>query len=263
MSSSGHLVLAQRLWGLGGDNLPFDVLVHVGTLLAILVVMRAWLVGLVRFVLVDAWRIGARVGIKEAWLSDPRGRMALCVVVATIPTGLIGVLWKDKFEALFSDAGKVGWALCITAALLALTLLRRLSPEDRAEAGSAPGLRADFPLWAAFVVGVMQGIAITPGISRSGSTIAVAILLGFRRPQAFDFSFLIGAPAILGALLLEAGDFAGGQGLSASVAAMSLIVAAVSGWIALCLLRGFVRRGQFGYFSLYCLAVGAWAIVKF
>jgi len=262
VSSSAHLVLAQRLFHLKGNNLAFDVLVHVGTMLSILLVFRTRLLDLVAFALAEGWRMTAREGVKKAWTVDPRGRMIVAILLATIPTGAIALVAKDFFEGLFMAPDKIGWALCITGMLLASTVLRRPHPDDRP---GRPATAEDppFPLWAAFAIGIMQGIAVAPGISRSGSTIAVALLLGLRRKQAWEFSFLISIPAILGALILETKDLTTGASVSLPTGILSLVTACVVGWVCLKVLQRVVRGGQFPFFSLYCFAVGIWAILWF
>lgn len=263
VSSSGHLVLAERLFE-GADfngkaNVGFDIVVHVGTLLAILFVFRQRIVELVRYAVGKGWRTMAKAGWRQAWLDDGRGRLIVAVLVATAATGVIGLGGKRYFEDLFGQPDRVGWALCITAALLAATFLRRNSPEanDRPTA-------FDLPLWKALVIGVVQGFAVAPGISRSGSTIAVALLLGMARPLAVEFSLLLAIPAIMAAAVVELRHLPqGGSELSPALGALSLVLAAVTGLLFVKLLLRFVRGGHIGWFSFYCLAVGVWAIWQF
>jgi len=263
VSSSGHLVIAEAL--LEKDATPlkgellFYVLAHVGTLLSIVFVFRQQLLRLIRYVFVEAWDFPARGGPKGTWLEDSRGRLILAILLATAPTCVIGVLGKQRFEALFGSPHSVGWALCITAALLAATLFVKPRRGEDPESGNV-----SFPLWKAVLVGVMQGFAITPGISRSGSTIAVALLLGLDRRTAGEFSFLIAVPAIMGAVVLESLKFsATDTALSLPAGILAVAVSAVAGYVFLRLLLRFVRGGQFGYFAIYCLAVGIWAICWF
>ena len=264
VSSSGHLVIAEKLLERrevpGQDNILFDVLVHVGTLLSILFVFRQQLLDLIRYFFVEARSRFVQGGVKAAWLEDSRGRLIVAIVFASAPTGVIGLLGKKRFEALFSNPYSVGWALCITAALLAATLF--VKPRNGANLDNVS--EDSLSLWKAFLIGIMQGLAITPGISRSGSTIAAALLLGLDRRIAGEFSLLIAIPAILGAALMELRKFSmADANLSLSVAILSVAVSAAAGYVFLRLLLRFVRGGQFGYFSIYCLAVGIWAICWF
>ncbi|NQU43097.1 undecaprenyl-diphosphate phosphatase [bacterium] len=264
VSSSGHLVLAEAMLEDGlpaEENLVFAILVHLGTLLAVLFVFRANLIRLIRYLFSESWTLTQTHSLRHAWLVDPRGRMILAVLLATFVTAAIGILGKDFFEGLFQKPERVGFALLVTAALLASTLLIRRKPQ---EADLAQNHEISFPFWIALAIGIIQGLAIIPGISRSGSTIAVAILLGLNRRAAGEFSFLIFIPAILGALVFEARDFDGQiSGLAPSIGILAFLLAALSGYVFLRLLLRFVRGGQFGYFSIYCLIVGVWAIMKF
>jgi undecaprenyl-diphosphatase len=263
ISSDGHLLLAEKLWPGSlnqADNLAFVVLVHVATLVPICFVFRRRLAELIAFCFRDGWRRGESGGIAARWFSDPRGRMVLAVVIGTLPTGIMGIVAKDYLEGLRSPA-TLGYQFVFTAFLLALTALR--SRANSLETGKADDLVA-FPLWMALVVGIAQGVAILPAVSRSGATIAVAILLGMNRRTAGEFSFLLVIPAILGAMLLELKDFdPATTALPLATGVVSFVVAAVSGYVFLRLLLRFIRGGQFSWFSIYCLAVGIWAIVHF
>jgi undecaprenyl-diphosphatase len=264
VSSSGHLVLAERLFEgpdfNGEANVGFDIIVHVGTLVSILIVFRHRIAELVRYALGEGWNAMARVGWRGAWLNDGRGRLIVAVLVATAATGVIGLGGKRFFESMFGEPARVGWALCITAVLLGATFLRRTAPPEADDRPTA----FDLPLWKALVIGVAQGFAVAPGISRSGSTIAVALLLGMARPLAGEFSLLLAIPAIMAAAVVELRHLPGGSlGLSPAVAALSLVLATVTGLLFVKLLLRFVRGGHIGWFSLYCLAVGIWAIWQF
>ena len=243
VSSSGHLALANAMLEGGvdhADDVAFAVLVHVGTLLAIGLVFRQRVVELVRYGLFDAWPVWRREGAAGAWLVDTRGRMIVAIVVASVPTGVMGLLGRGWVEGMFERPDLVGWALCVTGLLLASTFLRRARAESGLGGGEAPEL--PFPFWVAAAIGVAQGLAITPGISRSGATITAALLLGLSRRTAGDFSFLIAIPAILGAMVLELGDLAGAQSaVPPAVGFVALVVSAASGWVFLKLLLRFVR----------------------
>lgn len=265
VSSKSHLLLTQKLFegrAFGGaDNVAFDVLVHVGTLLSILVVFRERLGRLFRYGVSGVLRSPTQW--RETWLVNSSGRMIAAVALATIPTGIIGVVGEKFFKELFAIPVLTGYGLCVTAALLASTLLRRRSSASQLAVAEGEAI-FDQPLWMALIVGTAQGLALTPGISRSGSTIAVALLLGFARPLAGEFSFLMAVPAIVGVALVEGRHvFKEGVPFSVGTGLMSLLVSAAVGWVALKLLLKFVRGGQFAWFSIYCLAVGVWAIWRF
>ncbi len=267
VSSSGHLVLARQMLGNGvgriDDNVLFAIVVHVGTLLAVVAVYRHQLTELLRYACVDGWRETRRQGARAAWLIDPTGRAIVATALATVPTAELGLWGRNYFESLFNAPHRVGWALLATGLLLALTWRHR-RPQNGAPAPAGAPAYAPFPLWIALAVGIAQGMAITPGISRSGATISIALLLGLDRKTAGDFSFLIFIPAMCGAFLVRFLEFDPASlttdpGL-AGVLALALVVSAVSGWLCLNLLLRFVRGGQFCYFAVYCFIIGGWAI---
>ena len=254
VSSSGHLVLFQEWLGESffatGDELFFDLVLHVGTLLPVLWFYRRDLKG----VLVSPSSAPSRTeaGGWLAWLkAEPSRWLAACVVVATIPTGLIGVLFEDWFESLFSSVTPVCVALLITGALLFGTRFIDSPTPDK-----APRMAA----WMALALGVIQGLAITPGISRSGSTIALALFLGLDREQAARFSFLASVPAIIGAVIFKARDGIPTGDIDWMVVGIGFVTALAVGYGALVLLVALVKKGQLHRFAWYVwpLAVVAW-----
>jgi undecaprenyl-diphosphatase len=173
VSSSGHLVLGQRLLGLTEPHLLFDVAVHVGTLLAVVVVFA------------DDLRLMA-MGLVPGRDRDPGGRrLVILVAVGMVPAAIAGLLFRDAFEALYASTLAVGVALLLTGSMLMLTFLIPNGARNL-ERGGVP---------TAFVVGVAQAIAIIPGISRSGATISVGLALGLGRGSAARLSFLLGRRA--------------------------------------------------------------------
>lgn len=239
VSSSGHLVLGQHLLGLKEPELLFDVAVHVGTLAA--VVAYFWR---------DLWTM-----LRGLWARDEdaeRGRrLIMLVVVGSVPTAAIGLFFRHDFERLFGSVTAVGIALLITGVLLMAT---HFAPPARRELWRMGA-------WRALVIGLVQGIAITPGISRSGSTISVALLLGVERRLAAEYSFLLSLPAILGALLLHLKDLGPGQAVEWTPLLAGGAVAAGTGLIALKVLIGVVQRGGLHWFAFYCWALGATSLI--
>ena len=240
VSSSGHLVVFQQILPPEGDEVLFDLVLHVATLLPAMWFFRADL----RQMLVDPVR-----GEGPLW-QRPGVRLAALVLVATVPTGLIGVIGKEMFESWFERLDIVAAAFVVTGTLLFLT--RRLSDGYR-------GLM-DVPLGYAALIGTVQGLAITPGISRSGSTIAVALLLGLRRDVAVRLSFLMCIPAILGAVLLKLREVES-SGLEPTELGIGFVAAMLSGYAALAWLVALVKRGRFGDFSFYVWAMAVVAAV--
>ena len=245
VSSSGHLVLGQNILGMGEEMLTFDIFVHFGTLVAVLVVFRTSIYRLVfsgldsmRSILVD------RVSPVKIYNSSPDLRTIIAILIGTIPAVVIGLLLKDFIENQFSSPFLVLSALSFTGIMLILTFFVR---ESSGRIGTLKG----------FIIGCAQALAITPGISRSGSTIAAALFLRVRRSEAGEFSFLLAIPVILGATVFAVKDAAevGFSSISWGPIVTGTIAAFLTGWVSLVLLIKIVKRGKIGYFGYYCLLI--------
>jgi len=228
MSSSGHLVLVPAIFGFDEPSLAASVMLHVGTLLAVLAYYRRDLLKLLHL------------------RSDPEARrILLLLVVGTIPAAIIGLTLDGPIEAIFSEPWLAAVALMVTGVVLAFAMLvgrglRRL-PEGRWTDG--------------LVVGLAQAFALLPGISRSGMTITAGMAQGFSRAEAARFAFLLSIPAIGGAGLIDGIDLARTGGFSWDLL-VGMAVAAVVGYLAIAgLIRVLVRVGLLP-FALYCLAAG-------
>ncbi|MDZ7833111.1 MAG: undecaprenyl-diphosphate phosphatase [Desulfobacterales bacterium] len=248
VSSSGHLVLFQHLFGLREPALFFDISVHVGTLLAVLVYFYKDIADLFKSV----FRFSAQIFMPgtnpfPGWRHDPDLKMAGLIFVGSIPTAILGFGFHQISDQLFASLQVVGFALFFTAALLVGTRLV-----------SAKGLDIiEFTFWGALMVGAAQGLAVIPGISRAGATIAACLMLGLNRDAAARFSFLLAIPAILGALVLNlVSGSAGWGGLSPTVIGLGVLTSAGVGYLALATLIKIVRHGQLFYFAPYCLVIG-------
>ena len=249
VSSSGHLVLAQHLLGFQESQLFFDIAVHVGTLMAVFLVFR----GDLAFMLKGCFRaIGQKTSSQAT--PTPKGldsgaKMALMILVGSVPTAFIGLLLKNVFDRFFTSPAIVALGLWTTGFFL---IWSRRSNAHRKHSDN-PGV------FNALMIGLVQGAAITPGLSRSGVTITTGMLLGLEPDLAFRFSFLLSIPAILGALALEvfhgSGNYPEWQ-----VVAAGFFSAFVIGWIALRILRSLVDRGKLFYFAPYCFVLGTAAL---
>ena len=243
VSSSGHLVLAQSLMqidSMGGA--AFEVVVHFGTLLSVLVLFRKE----VRELLAATWRAMRHPSeIKEQWADDADLRMVAAIIVGCIPAGVIGILFKDELEAAFGDPRMVGYGLIGTGVLLLATLW-------------APKGETPITLGKGLLIGLMQAAAILPGVSRSGSTISVAMFMRIDHEAAARYSFLMSLPVIAGATLLKGAELIENPPADGAIAGLAVggVVAFVAGLAALWLLMGVVRRGWFSHFGWYCLALG-------
>jgi undecaprenyl-diphosphatase len=231
----------------GESELAFDALVHWGTLLAVLVYFRR-----------ELWQILLAVwdGVRHR---DPLGtvdaRLGWYILVGSIPSAIVGLLFEDWFEELFGRPDAAALFLFVTAALLFFA--ERYGAKDR-ELGSMGWVDA-------VLIGVGQALAILPGISRSGATISAALRQGFDRSDAARYSFLLGVPAVLGAgaiqllKLLDAGDLSG----QIDTLIIGFVSAALMGYLAIHSLLLLVRRRPLYPFSLYCVILGGSSLVVY
>lgn len=246
ISSDGHIALGAMLFGVS-DEMPLSmvVLLHVGTLVATVVVFWPDLVALSK---------STARGIAEPrrFLGTDDGKLVLGIVVASVPTAIIGLALEDHVEGY----ARVPWIVGACLIASALAVLSTRTGGGSAEVPTVPH---------ALLIGVAQGLAVMPGLTRSGSTIAVAMVLGMSGPAAFRFSFLLSLPAIFGATLLQARHTEELAALGAPVLA-GAATALVVGYAALRLLRSIVNRGRFWTFALYLIPLGlgiiAWDLAR-
>ncbi len=243
VSSSGHLAIGAHLFGLSGEeNLTFTVAVHVATVLSTIVVLWKEIVWLFTDLFKWKWNEGTRYIVN--------------IIISMIPVGIVGLFFKDKVEAVFgSGLLVVGICLLVTASLLAFSYFAK------------PRQRENISPWHAFVIGIAQALAVLPGLSRSGSTIATGLLLGNKKEKLAQFSFLMVIPPILGEALLDVKDMAemGVSQAMAGLPALSLAVGFVAAFVCGCLackwMIDIVKKGKLIWFAVYCAAVGLAAIV--
>jgi len=242
VSSSGHLVLLREILGMGEVPLLFDVLLHLSTLAAVGVVFRRRLADLVAAG-ADWVRPPAR---RRAGRAADR-RLLQLLLLATVATGGVGFVAQRL--GVPREPRLVALMLLATAALLVAARVLRGAALPR------PHWRPRWP-WA-LLVGVVQGVAVLPGISRSGATIAAGVVAGADRELAAEFSFLAAIPAIVGALAVSLPEAAAlGAATSATAIACGLVASFAVGWLALTLLLRIVRRGRLHLFALYLVPVG-------
>lgn len=243
VSSSGHLTIGAAIFGLQGEeNLAFTVTVHVATVLSTIVVLWREIVWLFRDLFKFTWNAGTKYVVN--------------ILISMIPIGIVGVFFKDKVEAIFgSGLVVVGICLLVTALLLAFAYFAK------------PRQKADISMRDAFIIGLSQAVAVLPGLSRSGTTIATGLLLGNNKEKLAQFSFLMVIPPILGEALLETIDLLSGSAeavtnvVPASVLIIGFLAAFVSGCIACKFMIELVKRGKLIYFAVYCAIVGAFALI--
>lgn len=243
VSSSGHLLLAQHLLGIdGGSDVTFEIFVHFGTALSIIVVYRERLAEILRNA-VSA--LAKPASIPEAYRENVRVRTAANIFLTLIPTGLAYLILGDYLEEAFGHLRLVCGMLIVTGILLVLTMIRK-NPSGTIGPGKA------------LLIGVAQAAALIPGLSRSGSTICTAIYANTDPEEAANFSFLMLLPVVLLATAIKVGELVNSGNGSSSWAALGVgaLVAFISGIAAIRLILGVARKGRLAYFAIYCLAVG-------
>jgi undecaprenyl-diphosphatase len=252
VSSSGHLVIFQSLFGFEEPELFFDICLHAGTLVAVIAVFFREILSILKTLVRLPSLARQAGGIKPLFNTNDDVRITVLIVAGTIPTALLGVMFKEISDRIFSNLPLVGVMLLVTGTLLWVT--RRLSTSGRTVSGM--GMKD------AIVLGFVQGLAILPGISRSGSTISTALLMGIDRETAGRFSFLLCIPAIVGAMVmaLESGMLEE-SGASTAALAGGTVSAILVGYLALVYLLKIVKKGKFYLFSPYCWIVGALALI--
>ncbi len=249
VSSSGHLVLVPEFFNISQPTVAFDVFLHLATLVAVLGYFARDVSKIVLSVVAPG-RLGSRQEVKS-WR-----RLLLWLVIGSIPAGVAGFLLSDFFEGLFSSTLAVGVFLVVTSLLLwgadfAVGRVKR-EPMELGRMRAADAL----------IVGFFQALAIAPGLSRSGATIAAGTFLGFDRSSAARFSFLLSIPAILGAFLFKLQDIGEAvAGTSAAAYVVGAVAAAISGFLAVHFLLRYVRKHRLRVFAVYTVALGLFVIV--
>lgn len=245
VSSSGHLVILQNLLGFREPEMLLDTVLHLGTLMAVCIYFRSDLGKMI----LGTWESVFQGKGSESWGKKKTHRshalITWWVLVGSIPTGLIGFFFRHPLENLFGSVSLVAVMLLVTGTVLALT---RLTP-------GTVGEGRDLGHVASLVIGTVQGLAIIPGISRSGTTIACGLYLGLEREMAGRYSFLLSIPAIMGALLLELKG-ADISGVGFLPLFCGFVSSALVGLLALKVLMGMVRKGRLFYFAPYCWILG-------
>jgi len=228
VSSSGHLVLAGMILKVPEGDMTFEIVVHLGTLMAVLAVYRKDLLELVS---------GLFRKQRESLV------LAGLLIIGSIPAALAGFFLSDSIERAFNSPVLVSVMLLVTGSVLFSTRFMKSGNRDNPTiAGS-------------FIVGISQALALLPGISRSGFTISTGLFKGIKREKAARFSFMLSIPAIAGAAVLKLGD-AGLAGIDTSLMITGFVISALTGYLALRVLLKFLREGKFSIFAWYCWLLG-------
>ena len=242
VSSSGHLVLAERLLGVTFNDITFEVAIHFATLLAVLIFFFRPLIK----IFFSPFKM---LSGKRSDNTVVNFRILIAICIGTIPAVIIGLSFKDRIESAFSSVTMVSILLLATSAIL---LSSRFAKPKGSAIGAGNG----------FLIGCAQALAILPGISRSGSTITASLFCGVSREESFNFSFMLSVPAILGASALTALDMFEAEAFQGGISYLVGMVAAfVSGYFSLVILKRIVTSGRFHYFGFYTLIIGLIGII--
>lgn len=263
ISSSGHLEICREVLGLnlgGAESLQFDVMLHVATVLSTIVIL--WR---------EFWPL---VVSFFTFRRDDRFWYVCKILISCIPIGIVGVFFKDTIETFFGQGlTLVGTCLCVTAALLAFSYFFRTRPLETDRLTGRVYKPRDISYIDAFVIGCAQAVAVLPGLSRSGTTIATGILIGDKREQVAQFSFLMVIIPILGEALLDIKDIFGVEAIDTAAGVATpeiglgaLLTGFIASFVVGCLackwMLALVKKGKLVWFALYCLIVGAICIAK-
>ncbi|QDP39778.1 undecaprenyl-diphosphate phosphatase [Radiobacillus deserti] len=244
ISSSGHLVLLQHIMGIELEGLSFEVLVNFGSLIAVLIIYRQ-----------DIWRL-AHNGLGYVFSKKQEGKsdfqFIFYLVIATIPAGIIGILFEDQIAETFSAPKMIGITLIITG--IALWIIRNLKGHKG---------EANITIKEALIIGLAQAVALIPGISRSGSTIVAAMLLGLKQDTALRFSFLLYIPVSLGTLLLSIEDIVGDPNIDVLWIPylLAFLASILASYFSLKWFMNIMAKGNLKYFTYYCVLAGVIAIL--
>ncbi len=244
VSSSAHLIFAQQALGVSDVGLAFDVLMHVGTLVAVIVYFFNDIVNMIKgflLSLVDLKNGNFMGEIKK----DPYKKLAWLTILATIPVGVVGVLFNDMIESMFQGLTIPAFLLLVTGCLLYAS--------QRMNSGRIDV--RNVTIKEALIMGCGQALAVLPGLSRSGTTIAAGLFAGLDKEFAAKFSFILSIPAILGAAVFQLKDLSGGS-VEIGACIAGFVVAVISGYLAISVLLKIVREKSLDIFAYYCWIVG-------
>lgn len=239
ISSSGHLIIVRELFNIEIKGLSFEILVNFGSLIAVLLVYKNDITRLIKNGI--GFILTRNADAKEDF------QFILCLVIATIPTGVIGLLLEDYISDKLSTVTVVGVTLIITG--FALWIIRNLEGKKN---------DSDLTLKDAIIIGLAQTVALIPGISRSGATIVAAMLLGLKKDTALRFSFLLYIPVSLGITILSIGDIVGSDDFQAFMIPniLAFIASIIASYFALKWFINIMKKGNLKYFTFYCFIAG-------
>ena len=250
VSSSGHLVLFQTLFGMKEPMMAFDIALHGGTLLAVLGFFHKDILDILKDVAGSIQKAVSKEPASSSGIQSPHRGLWVCILITLIPTGIMAVCFKHLFETAFANLVFVAATWFVMGILLILSERFQKGQRDLSVIHYGD----------AFWIGLVQGIALLPGISRSGSTILAGMLLGIKKEDAAKFSFLISIPAILGAIMMDLKESIHYFSLHMTAVLAGFLAAAITGYLVIHWLMGLIRQGRFFLFGYYCIAVSLFAM---
>lgn len=253
ISSSGHLVIFKSFLNIETQGVIWEISLHFGTLLAIIGVFYKDIFTILKSTCLSCSKLVSGESITNIFRNDIHTRIFFLIIIGTIPTVIIALSFRSAFENLFSKPVVAGYMMLVTGAVLWFTKYSL----------KADGNKKNLGVLDALIVGTVQGLAITPGISRSGTTIAAATFRGVDRETAARFSFLLIIPVILGAMAMMAKDTITLKNGEIYFLIIGSVVAAITGYISLRILIKIVTFGKLHLFSYYCWTVGLFIILFF
>ena len=236
VSSSGHLVIMGSILGVKEPGITFEVILHLGSLLAVLIYFRDRICVLLKAIFDSSMK-------KERM-------MIVFIFVGTIPAIIAVLLFKDFFENAFSDPLMASCMLFVTGFILLSTRIKHNGTKD-------------ITLLSAIIIGIGQAFAIIPGISRSGTTISTGMLLGLKPSETAEYSFLLAVPAILGAVVFKLDELMRLDSAMMGHYGFGLVVTFLSSLFAVYAVLTLIKKGKFEYFAYYCFAAGAFGLYLF
>jgi undecaprenyl-diphosphatase len=240
ISSSGHLVIFQKIFGFSKPPIAIDVLVHLGTVFSLLIFLRKNIKDFLK-------------GFFLELRKKKRGKnvnLLVFLIIGTIPIVLLGLLLKEKIDIIFNSLSLLGISFLVTSIILFLT------QKTKEKKNKFLDSKKD-----AFFIGIFQALAILPGVSRSGSTISAGLYRGIKKEEAFNFSFFLGIIAILGATIIQIPEINNFNNSEILNGILGFLFAAFFGFIALRILKPIVLKGKFHYFGVYCMVLGFICII--
>lgn len=240
VSSSGHLAIGKYTLGMQDIDLLFDVMLHVATLMVVLIYFRHRV-----FLIIKAFFGIFLKRYQKDYFENKRFLWG--IIIASIPTAIIGLLFEKYLLDYFNAIIFVGYALIVTSILLVIS--DHFQGRDKIDTPRS------------IIIGIAQGLAVTPGISRSGTTIAVSTILGIERQEAAEFSFLLSVPAILGAMILQIKDVQVIESTMLVTYGAGMIAAFISGLVVIGIMMEFIRKANLKVFAIYCLLLGLAVVI--